>query len=382
MKQARLWLQQVLSSEISFKVLRPNAGDFFLLFGSACPILKEIQLAEADMDISRFEEKLTKELLERGIVGAAWAITDSRELLAAKGFGVTSAEKPWDPVRSDTLFRIASNTKITVTLTAMVLRREGLLDLDAPITDYVPWLCLQDRKAEKRITLRKLLSHTAGFPKEYTPDGVRDEERAEEILRRELEGLPLLWDPDSGNFLYSNLGVRLAALAMSRVSGKPFSELCEKAVLIPLSMEHSTFDLNRACTFSLALPHSEKDQVDHYLPTNAARYAAGGLYSDVEDMSKLARLYLNSGAPLLTESEWEELSHPMAEMGDGRTQYALTLMKRNYDGNILIGHTGSNPPYRSCIWADLERGLGVSFASNTVGGEIFSNEIVPRLFLE
>ena len=375
-------MQQVLSFEITIQVPHGNAGDFFLLFSPAYSILKKMQIPEADMDISRFEEKLTKELLDRGIVGAAWAITDSKGLLAAKGFGITSSEKPWDPIRPDTLFRIASNTKITATLTAMALRREGLLDFDAPISDYVPWLCLQDREAEKKITLRKLLSHTAGFPKEYTPDGVRDEERTEEVLQRELKDLPLLWDPDSGNFLYSNLGVRLAALAMSRVSGKAFSELCEKAVLTPLSMEHSTFDLNKACTFSLALPHSEKNQADHYLPVNAARYAAGGLFSSVEDMSKLARLYLNSGSPLLTGSEWEELSHPMAEMGDGRTQYALTLMKRNYDGNILIGHTGSNPPYRSCIWADPERGLGISFASNTVGGEIFSNEIVPRLFLE
>lgn len=328
-----------------------------------------------------FEKQIVRELEERGIAGASWALTNGSGLLSTASYGVTSAEKPWDTVRPDTLFRIASNTKITVTLTALQLRAKGLLDLDVPVRAYIPWLHLENA-AEERITLRKLLSHTAGLPAEYTPDGFRDEDRCEDVLRKELEDLRLVSSPDEGHYLYSNVGIRLAGAILSRVSGKPFSALAGDFVLKPLGMEHSTFDLNRACSFSLALPHSSGPAVRHYIPVNAARYAAGGLFSSVEDMTRLARLFLNRGAPLLSETDWAEITAPMADMGPPfHGSYCLTLMKRPYGGTVLTGHTGSAPPYRSCIWVLPERNLGICFASNTEGGEIFTNDLIPNLFV-
>jgi CubicO group peptidase (beta-lactamase class C family) len=70
-----------------------------------------------------------------------------------RGFGVTSVEKPWDPVGPDTLLQIASCTKLTAGLLTMQLVEKGILDLDAPVGTYVPWLRLADRGTEERITL-------------------------------------------------------------------------------------------------------------------------------------------------------------------------------------------------------------------------------------
>lgn len=334
------------------------------------------------MSLESFEARLAGELKNRSFAGAAWAVTDGKQLLSARGFGVASAEEPQSAVRPDTIFRIASNTKIIVTLIAMQLRRKGLLDLDAPVGTYIPQLPLADGQPTERITMRRLLSHTAGFPVEYTPDGCRDEDRCEEVLMRELEGLRLLSDPDEGQYLYSNVGVRLAAVILSRITGKRFSALAAEYVLEPLGMEHSTFDLNAACTYSLALPHSAGPRTEHYIPVNAARYAAGGLFSCAEDMAKLARLFLNRGAPLVSEADWDEIVSPMAEMEPEKNgHYCLTMMKRRFCGIVLTGHTGSAPPYRSCIWVWPEKDLGVCFAANTEGGDVFTNEIVPELFI-
>ena len=334
------------------------------------------------MGIEGFENALRGELENAGIAGAAWSITDRRSLLSASGFGLASTERPGDPVLPETLFRIASNTKITVTLTAFQLREKGLITLDEPVEHFFPGMNLSDRAAAGKITLRRLLSHTAGFPAEYTPDGVRDEDRSEEVLLRELDGLRLLSDPDEGRYLYSNLGIRLAAAALCRVGGKPFSELCREYVLEPLGMDRSFFDLSRICTYPLALPHNAGPKVQHYVPINAARYAAGGLFSNVEDMAKLARLFLNRGAPLVSGSDWDEITAPAADMGlPEKSDYCLTLMRRHFGDVVLTGHTGSAPPYRSCIWVLPEKGLGVSFASNTEGGERFTNDLVPRIFI-
>ena len=111
-----------------------------------------------------WDEKVLKLKDEYGIAGMAVAVTDRNGIVWHNAYGVTSVEKPWDPVTTQTLFRIASNTKMTLGLLVMKLVEEGKLDLDAPVKKYVPWLELHDDSTLDRITLRRLLSHSAGLP--------------------------------------------------------------------------------------------------------------------------------------------------------------------------------------------------------------------------
>lgn len=325
---------------------------------------------------------------EKRIAGMAIALTDRENVVWEQGFGVTSVEKPWDKVSGNTLFRIASNTKFTVGLCVMRLAEQGLLDPDAPLINYLPWFTLTDRKAADKITIRKLLSHTAGLPKEYTPDGPREESRLEEVLKETVPMLTPLWDPAENRYLYSNYGVRLAACAMERIAGKKYSVLCRELVLDPLGMEHSTFDLFQAATYELALPHQKDDdgepKVEHRFHENAARYAAGGLFSSVHEMTALARVKLNEGCPLISEESWEQMSSPVVRMNgiDQEGWYGLTLMKRIFDGTVLYGHTGSHPPFYSCIWTEPESGIGIAFCINTEGGQEFTNHLVPGLLVK
>jgi len=338
------------------------------------------------IDFTVWAEELERLRIEKKIAGMSVAVTDREKVLWEQGFGVTSVEKPWDPMTANTLSRIASNTKITVGLCAMQLAEQGKLDLDRSVDCYIPWFTLPDKEAAKRITLRKVLSHTAGLPKEYTPDGCRDEDRFESVLRKELETLVLIADPDENHYLYSNFGVRITALAMQYVTGKNYSELCRELVLLPLGMKTSTFDLCEAATYEMALPHirDEKGEpaVEHLVHINAARYAAGGLYSSAHEMTALARLKLNGGAPLIGADSWKQMTTPIARMDtEMEGYYGLTLMMRRYGNKVLYGHTGSNPPYYSCIWTDPESGYGVTFTVNTEGGQEFTNHLIPALFI-
>lgn len=340
-----------------------------------------------NIDFTAWAEGLERLRIEKKIAGMSVAVTDREEVLYEQGFGVTSVEKPWDPMTPRTLSRIASCTKMTVGLCVMQLVEQGKLDLDLPVDTYIPWFTLKDAEAAGKITLRKLLSHTAGLPREYTPDGVRDENRFGEVLKRELETLELIADPDANHYLYSNFGVRIAALILQYVTGKKYSEVCQEMVLDKLGMELSTFDICKAATYEMALPHVKDEEgdpkVEHMIHINAARYAAGGLYSNAHEMTALARIKLNGGAPLISRESFRQMATPIVRM-DTETEgyYGLTMMQRHYGDKVLFGHTGSNPPYYSCIWTEPESGYGVAFTVNTEGGQEFTNKLIPELFAQ
>ena len=327
------------------------------------------------MNLTEWSQWLERIRTEYRMAGMACAVTDEKQLLLAEGYGVTSMEKPWDRVGADTLFRFASNTKLTVALSAMILFERGELDLDAPVRKYIPWFSMSDR-----ITMRKMLSHMAGLPAEYTPDGLLDEDRLEETVRSGLEKIELVHDPDSGIFLYSNWGYRLASVAMMHITGKLPGVYIRELVLSPLGMEHSTFDVREAITYSVALPHACGPSLMHYMPLNASRNAAGGLFSTVSDMACLARLILNEGTPLISPHSWQQMVTPYSRNEKDGYAYGLALMLKEFSGVPCIGHTGSNPPYRSCIWTVPSRRTAVIFASNTHDGEILTKKIIPEEF--
>lgn len=308
---------------------------------------------------------------EEKIAGMAAAITDREKILFAEGFGVESIERPQIPVTSTSLFRIASITKVVTGITLLSLVEEGKLSLDAPVKDVIPWLTLADPNAADKMTLRHLLSHTSGLCGEYTPEGHREESALEVSLREGLPGAEILFSPGEG-YEYSNWGIRLASLMAEKVTGKPFTQLAQERVLSPLGMKMTTFDLHVAATYPLCLPHTEENgtfQVFHRIQENAARHAAGGLFSNTEDLCRLARFLLNDGlgdtgnrilsADLVRQMKTR---HADAKVFDG---YGLTLSQTAYKGSLLFGHPGSAPPYATSLMIHPESGLGIITLMNT-----------------
>ena len=284
-----------------------------------------------------------------------------------------SVDRPAVPVTGKSMHRAASITKIFSGITMLRLVDEGLLSLDEPVKTYVPWLTLKDADAAEKITLRHLLSHTSGLPKEYTPEGARDEAALGPTLRVELPEAELVASPGEGKYLYSNLGIRLASLCAERVTGKRFTELVQEAVLTPLGMEETTFELRVAATYPLSVPH-EREENGNPVPyrrikENAARMAAGGLYSNAEDLCKMARCLLRGcktedGTPILREETFAEMCRVHA-VADETYSYGLTMRMQEVCGHTLYGHHGYAPPYSSALFTDPETGYGVAIMLNT-----------------
>ena len=320
-------------------------------------------------------EAKIKELFEKNnVAGMSVAITDRDRVVKNYKFGLMNTEEPALGMADDPLYRIASITKIISGLTVLRLVDRGVLELDRPVKEYLPSLTLSDKRAEGTVTLRHLLSHTAGLPKEYTPDGYRDESALETSLMEGLPTLELTSLPGEGKFLYSNWGIRLASLVAEKQTGKRFSELADELIIEPLGMNKTTFDIRRAITYPLSVPHEDDGEgglrVLHYMKENAARHAAGGLYSSPSDLCILARFLLRGGVTdrgerIISEESMKEILAPHAKHTEEGVFYGLTMFLREHNGIETHGHIGSAPPYATSLWVDPVSGYGVVTLMNT-----------------
>ncbi len=317
-------------------------------------------------------------LSSKKIAGASIAVTNKDKIIFSENFGVLNAETNSLYQSNQVMYRIASVTKIFAGLTIMKLATQNLLNLDTPIIKYIPYLKMSNEETQNNVTLRHLLSHTSGLPKEYTPDGERDEASLKASLIEKLPTLELISSLEEKKFCYSNWGIRLASLVAEEVSGARFSKLATDLIIKPLKMDLTTFDPLVALTYPTSLPHAYENgefKVIHKINENATRYAAGGLFSNVEDLSKLARFILNDGknddgVQILNKEALNEIFKEQVSCNGSYYAYGLTSMLFNKNGIIAKGHLGSHPPYSTSLIIDKKSGVGITTLLNTFNDDL------------
>ncbi len=116
------------------------------------------------LNLYKLEQRIEQGMQKGHVPGLALAIVKDQEVIYARGFGVTSVEDGGAPITPQTLFRIGSTTKPMTGTAIMRLVEAGKLDLDRPVKEYIDWLTLSEEDVAGRVTLRMLMSHTAGLP--------------------------------------------------------------------------------------------------------------------------------------------------------------------------------------------------------------------------
>lgn len=324
--------------------------------------------------IKKLEEKIARVFSERKVAGFAVSLFDKERVIYSRGFGVDDAESG-RAVRSESIFRAASITKIVTGILTMRLVEEGRLSLDTPIVCYLPWFTLSDMRSAASITLAHLLSHTSGLPGEYTPDGPHDEGALLPTLKAGIPKLELQSKVDEGKFLYSNWGIRLVSAVIESTMGEKYSVLAKRYVLDPLGMTSSTFfgDEVFASGLPLSLPHTRDEdffRVSHTIKENYARLAVGGLFSNVLDLAKLGGLLLSGGLAkdgtrVINSASLSAMIEPRAVMSSG-DKYGFTTILHNHPlGRVIVGHNGNADPYTSSLFVDMTSGLGAAVMINT-----------------
>jgi len=324
--------------------------------------------------------------------GVSVAVVDGFELAWAGGFGVRKRGEQ-GAVSADTLFQAASISKPVFALAVMRLAKSGALDLDADINDYlVSWRVPDNRGWQPRVTLRQLLSHTAGT----TEHGFAGYPASAPLptLIEVLNGVP---PANSGAIVvdllpglqarYSGGGTTIAQQAVIDVLRRPLPDVMRELVLDPLRMTRSSFEqpLPARLAGDVAVAHGWDGAPiagDWHTYPEAA---AAGLWTTAADLARLAselmRILRGDASALgIDRDAISEMLMPQLpdQKADGR-YYGIGWLCFGQGEAFRFGHTGHNEGYLSSMWLLPERGKAAIMLLNSNRGFPLREEIVAAI---
>ena len=226
--------------------------------------------------------------------GLAVAVVEGGALAVSQGYGWADREAGV-PMTDATPVALGSTTKGLTALAVLQLVEAGRVDLDAPVTRYLPAFRVADARGAA-ITLRHLLSHQAGLPGGAVLDGAQDDAA---LARRvaALRDVALLAAPGEG-YEYANDGYAVAGLVVQEVAGRPYERVVEEGLFAPLGMARSTFDPARAAAEGLAQGYTKRRGEVGPTPTAPSRGTApaGMAFSTARDAGRYLLALLSGGA--------------------------------------------------------------------------------------
>ena len=259
-----------------------------------------------------------------------------------------------NPVDGHSVFQVASLGKWLTAWGVMALVEEGAIDLDAPISNYLSrWKLPASEFDPSGVTVRRLLSHTAGLTDGLGYDGfdnAEDRQTLEASLTKAADASPgkegrviLGSEPGSG-WRYSGGGYTLLQLIIEEVSGRPFSDFMDERVFAPLEMDRTTFDHAEAVELGLAENFAPDGTTEPFRWYTAL--AASSLFTTSRDLAIFISAQSEGSSNPVLSSETMALMREAhaSEMGADIWGLGVMLYAPNNSGDFIIGHDGSNEP--------------------------------------
>jgi CubicO group peptidase (beta-lactamase class C family) len=195
------------------------------------------QTIDVSKKLKGFDQTIEKILKDWNVPGCGIGIVVKDKLVFARGYGYRDLEKKL-PVTPNTLFQIASNTKLFTATAVGFLVEEGKLDWDKPIKNYVPQIQFYNDELNANVTIRDMLSHRTGISRHdliwYKSDFTR-----QELFDRIKYLEPSI--PLRQGYLYNNLMYAASGQIVEYLSGQTWEEFVKSKIFIPLNMSHSMF---------------------------------------------------------------------------------------------------------------------------------------------
>jgi len=319
----------------------------------------------------RLDPILEQIVREQNLPGLAIGVVKDGRLVYSRGVGTMETGAANKPVTPETLFHMASITKPFVATAVMQLAEQGKIDLDSPVTRYVPYFRLKDDRY-RLITVRQMLTHTSGMPDvdNYQWDKPEYDDGALERYVRSLQTKQLRWDPGT-RFAYSNMAFEVLGDLVAKVSGASFERYAEAQILKPLGMSSSTLLFKEASPSLLAAGHTKNKQgavkVISFYPYNRAHTPSSNLHSNVLDMARWTIANLNGGEldghRILKTSTHDLMWTNQAEAG-GRGHVGLSWFINEVSGEQIVLHGGAEDGFLTNIVLLPARKLGVIYMTN------------------
>jgi CubicO group peptidase (beta-lactamase class C family) len=327
------------------------------------------------------------------VPGAAVAVVVGDDVVLSKGYGFRDVEKKL-PMTAETQMPIASMTKQFTVAALGTLVRQGKLDWDKPVRDYLPDFRLNNEYATAHATARDLVTHRIGLPRHDAVWYGTDLSR-EEIFHR-LQYFPFSRDLRV-RFQYNNLLYMTSGYLAGRLAHSSWEELVKTALFTPLGMKRSNFtvaamhaDPNHSEAYELDTKREvvkvTHEPIDVMGPT-------GSINSSVDEMARYLRMMLGhgmlEGKRVLLEADVQSMMQPQMPAGKslfsdvfGFQSYGMGLFVQTYRGVDIAHHGGNLRGASAMIVMAPAKGIGIVILTNRSGTRLrdaLPFEIIDRL---
>jgi CubicO group peptidase (beta-lactamase class C family) len=242
----------------------------------------------------RLDQFVTERMLRGHVPGLSLVVVKDGEPVYVKGYGSENLETG-QPMTEHSLVSLGSTTKAMTALALMQLVEQGLVDVEAPVTRYLPWFQTADGQGGA-ILVKHLLSHSSGLPASFVWDGATDD-GALERRGRALANVHLRFTPGAG-WEYANDGFAVLGLIVQAVSGMPYEDYMALHVFQPLGLEHTTFGALPARQGALSQGYVWTRGEVRPVPAvmSRAQHPAGtALFSSAEDVARYLVMMVGKG---------------------------------------------------------------------------------------
>lgn len=294
--------------------------------------------------VEKLRPFIQQQMAEKELPALSIALIDDQQIVWAEGFGMADP-KTKTPASADTVYRIGSVSKLFTDIAIMQLVERKELNLDAPITDYLPDFHPRNPFGTP-ITLRQLMSHRSGLLRE-PPVGnyFETSQPTLAVTVQSLNNTELVFAPNT-HTKYSNAAIAVVGYLLEAQNHKPFAQYLKSSVLDPMGLRHSSFEPDPAIVANLAKGEMwTYDGLTFEAPTFQLGMApAGSMYSTVNDLGRFVSVLLAQGktenGEILKPATLEQMWSPQFP-NPGDRVFGLGFIVRSLDSHRLVGHGGA-----------------------------------------
>ncbi|MEO6252783.1 MAG: serine hydrolase [Ferruginibacter sp.] len=346
----------------------------------------------AQLSSKKIDSLVTDALLKFKVAGVSVAVVKDGKVIHSKGYGVADMNTK-KAVNENTNFQIASNSKAFTTTALAILEEEGKLKWTDKVKDHIPEFKMYNDYVTENFNIQDLLTHRSGLglgvgDLMFFPDGSN-------FTIKDVVSSFQHFKPVSAfrtKFDYDNLLYIVAGEVIARASGMSYEAFVQKRIIEPLQMNNSFVGSLLKDKSNLATPHSSESgtikKIDAY--DIGMGSAAGGIFSNVADMSKWMIVRLNKGkygtdlkSSLFSLKNHNEMwrlhtvmeTNPNPRYNSHFNGYGLGWGLSDAKGNLRVSHTGGLPGMLSIVTMYPDLNLGIVILTNTEngGGGLFSS---------
>lgn len=314
--------------------------------------------------VARIEKLAAQELEAKRLPAISIALVDDQSIVWAKGFGFADPAKKV-PATAETVYRVGSVSKLFTDVAVMRLVEAGQLDLDAPVTKYLPDFHPKN-PSDKPITLRDLMTHRAGLVREPPIGNYFDPVHLSlEKMVASLNDTELVYPPET-KVKYSNAGVAVVGYVLQKTQNESFAKYLKREVLGPLGMTRSAFELEQPLQKDLAKAimwtlHGREFPAPGF---ELGMAPAGCMYSTVTDLARFIQVLAAGGqgphGRLLKPESLTEMWKP--QFTKEKTGVGLGFFINERNGQRRIWHDGAIYGFATELAYLPEEKLGVVVA--------------------